>query len=165
MLRGHAVAVGHALLNLGNVFVGQNEVRGNNLTQIQYVGSNRVDLFGSEGLGVGPWHGPVNVIPERRDRGHLHKGGSLWEIHSGQVGDTPRFDIGRSRSTCDGREDIGALAKHPMARSAFGLPNILAFCHRAGTCWQALEIRSDIDIPGFDLCRRGRAANALECSN
>jgi hypothetical protein len=49
---GHAVAVGHALLHFGDVLVGQREVVGHHVGQVEQEGGDGVDLVGLERLGL-----------------------------------------------------------------------------------------------------------------
>jgi hypothetical protein len=74
MVAPHAVAVRKQLLRLGDVAVGEHEVRRHEVAEVEDVRHDGVDLLRGERLRRIPRHRAVDVVPERRDRGQLHEG-------------------------------------------------------------------------------------------
>ena len=160
MLGAHAIAVGHALLHLGHVLVGQREVVGHHAAQVEHEGGDRVDLVGLERLGRRPRHRAVDVVPQRGQRSHLHQRGAAGKGGVGQARHTAGADVVLGRAADQGREHFIALAKDAMTRRALGFPHVLALGHRAGALGQALEVGAHVDVPGLDFLGRGGAADA-----
>ena len=157
---GHAVAVGHAPLHFGDVFVRQREIFGKHVTEVKQECGDRIDIVDRQGLGIVPRHRAVDVIPQRRYRGQLHQSGTRWIIFAFQIGHPTRLDVCSRRAADQGHEEFIRLAKDAMARRTARLPNILSFQNRPRTGRQTLEIRTNINIPCRDFGGRCRAPNA-----
>ena len=160
MVGRHAVAVGHALLGLGHGGVRQHKVIRHDARQVEQIVHHAVDLVGGQGLGRIPGHGPVHVVPDRRDGGHLHEGRAAREALVVQPGHVAGLDVLGRHPADQRREDLVAFAEHAMTGGAVALPDVLATRHRARALGQAQEVRPHVDVPSRHLLGRGLAADA-----
>ena len=160
MVCRHTVSIGHALLNLGDIFIGEHKILGHDLCKIQDVCNYTVDLIDRKSLWVIPRHCSINVVPQGRYGCHLHHGGPLGEIKPRQVRNPPGLNIFLGRSAHDWREDLSALTEHAMTRRTLRLPDILTLSDRPRTCGKSNKIWTHIDIPGLDFGWGCGAANA-----
>ena len=160
VVQRHAVAVGHAGLDLGDVPVGHHEVVRQHPAHVQQIGRDGIDLVDLERLGLRPGHRTVDVVPQRRDGGHLHQRGATGIGRVGQPGDTAGLHVLGGGATHQRAEHLVGLAEHAVAVGALAFPDVLAHRDRAGALGQALEVGAHVDVPGGDFLRRGRAADA-----
>ena len=162
LVEHHAVAVGHALLHIGNVLVAQGEIGRHHLGQAQDVGQHAIHLVGLERLGRVPGHGAVDVVPQGRDGGDLHHRGLLREGAARlQVLHPAALDVGLGGAAHDGGEHLVAFAKAAVAGGALSLPHTFTQGHAARAFGQALEVGAHVDVPGLHLGFGGVAAEVV----
>ena len=157
---GHAVAVGHALLDLADVLVAQLEVGRDHFGQVQEVGEDRINLVGFQRFWRRPWHRALDVVEQRRHGRHLHQRRALREGAGDQRLDPTGLDVLQRGATDERREHLVGLAEHAVATGAVGFPQRDAVVDIAAPLGQAGEVRAHIDVPGLHFGRRGLATDA-----